>query len=118
VIQFKHLVLKRTIPAESGTLDKMLSSLKDSYDVYCQKYETCFKRSIVVQVYQDQKVFKPVGWFKKNDWVIAQAIPNQIFIVSPNNPGKFHNYDSVFKGLRHELVHTVLINKNKHIRYG
>ncbi len=45
-------------------------------------------------------------------WYIGDNVENKVIIVSPNNPGTEHDYNSIVDATLHEYVHTLMWNIN------
>ncbi|MBN1055604.1 hypothetical protein DVW05_09640 [Clostridium botulinum] len=52
------------------------------------------------------------GRFFGPEWYIGDNIKNKVIIVSPNSPGKQHNYDEVADAALHEYIHTLMWSIN------
>jgi len=72
---------------------------------------------ITIYVYPDVQSFhESINWIDAPDWVVGHINPGQKFIslVSPNNPGPEHTYESMFGILRNNLSRVFVKNKYKH----
>lgn len=98
--------------------DKDKSALTDLSKILEQNYleitrhmKTEFSNKIRVLIYPNIKEFHKAIFFEEApDWVVGAAEKDELKMVSPLNPGKVHDYESLMKALVHELVHTVVIN--------
>jgi len=46
------------------------------------------------------------------EWYIGDNIKNKVIIVSPNSPGKQHNYEDTTDAALHEYIHTLMWSIN------
>ncbi|SDY24733.1 hypothetical protein SAMN05421736_101767 [Evansella caseinilytica] len=73
-----------------------------------------------VYIYPDQNTFhgKKYGMAGRifgPDWYIGDNVGEKVLLVSPNNPGSHHSYDSVVVTAVHEYVHTVVYAVNPQV---
>lgn len=85
--------------------------LEQNYLEVTSHMKTEFSNKINVFIYQNIKEFHKAIFFEEApDWVVGAAAKDELKMVSPLNPGKVHDYQSLMKAIVHELVHTVVIN--------
>ncbi|WP_371194557.1 peptidase MA family metallohydrolase [Glaciecola sp. SC05] len=81
--------------------------------------KTKFADKIAVIIYPDIKEFhKAINFEDAPDWVVGAAGKNLLMMVSPLNPGKVHNYESLMKSIIHELCHAVVLNMREQGQVG
>ena len=81
--------------------------------------QTNFSDKIAVIIYPDIKEFhKAINFEDAPDWVVGAAGKNELKMVSPLNPGRVHDYESLIKSIVHELCHSVVINMREQGQVG
>jgi Peptidase MA superfamily len=101
-------------PTDSEVLEKVGRSLELFYSKLSKHLSFELKNPLVVLIYPDLQSFhKAINLKEKTDWVVGAASYNKLMFVSPLNPGKAHDFDSVVLAANHELVHTMLLNMSK-----
>jgi hypothetical protein len=100
-------------------LDELEKILYFHFSELSNLMKTKFTDKIAVIIYPDIKEFhKAINFEDAPDWVVGAAGKNSLMIVSPLNPGKVHNYESLMKSIVHELCHAFVINMREQGQVG
>ncbi|MFD2562107.1 peptidase MA family metallohydrolase [Aquimarina rubra] len=92
-------------------LEELSNVLENNYARLTKKLSTRFDTEIDVLIYPDIKTFhKAINYPDAPDWVVGAASKNELKMVSPQNPGSVHTYESLIKAIVHELTHTIVLN--------
>lgn len=107
----EHFVYYFTQQDESSIedIDKILES---NYKKIVNDLKPGNLPKIRIRIYPGLEEFhKAMGWTNSPDWAVGTGYgSNELRMVSPNNPGPSHNYDSILKVAVHEFTHVVTIN--------
>lgn len=109
----KHFIYYFTTQDKSSIND-ISSQLESKSQQIIEELRAGNIPKVKVKIYPDLKTLHySVGKPDAPDWSVGTAWgQNEIRIVSPNNPGPKHNYESILKVVVHEFAHTVTLNIN------
>ncbi|HKL12521.1 MAG TPA: hypothetical protein VJ907_02840 [Halanaerobiales bacterium] len=97
-------------------INEINNRLEKYYNKILNKYNVKLNRQVKITIYPDVNSFhKGAKVTNKSPGIVGKAISSyKIAFVSPLNPGKVHNYESILKIAVHEFVHisTNKINRN------
>ena len=101
------------------TVNDLEKTLNKNFLELTSIMQTRFADKIAVIIYPDIKEFhKAINFEDAPDWVVGAAGRNQLKMVSPLNPGRVHDYESLIKSIVHELCHSVVINMREQGQVG
>lgn len=83
--------------------------LEKNYTSLTNKFNVTFSSPIIIKIYPtllDLHNSLPLKNLKK--WNVGCLFNNEILMISPLNPGKFHTYDSLIKVIIHEFIHLII----------
>lgn len=106
--------------------DKDINALTDLEKTLTENFleltsimQTSFENKIAVIIYPDIKEFhKAINFEDAPDWVVGAAGKNELKMVSPLNPGRVHDYESLIKSIVHESCHSVVMNMREQGQVG
>ena len=89
-------------------IEDLTKALDENYDTITNNYKVSLKDKVKIVIYSNIDAFhNNMGMQNSPDWVAGSAWRNEIYMVSPLNPGTVHTYDSLMKVIVHEFVHVV-----------
>ncbi|NYB74158.1 hypothetical protein HZF24_08375 [Sedimentibacter hydroxybenzoicus DSM 7310] len=92
-------------------IEDLAKALDENYDAITNNLSVSLKDKVKVTIYPNIKSFhNNIGMQNAGDWLVGVAWRNEIYMVSPLNPGSQHTYDSLMKVIVHEFVHVVQFN--------
>ncbi len=99
--------------------------LNDVFDILEQNYERILiafdvqlSKKVKVEIYPSLNDYHLAVYGKKaKDWMVGHCDTKEkkLMMVSPNNPGNEHNFNSVIKVAVHEFVHYITMYKTDDI---
>lgn len=96
---------------DKESLDDLEESLESNYERISKDLQVTLDKKIKVTIYPNISEFhKAIGMMAAGDWVAGATIKNEIFMVSPLNPGSMHTYESLMKVIVHEYTHVLVGN--------
>lgn len=107
--------------ADKKVITDISNKLEKDIDRINKKLKFKSNKNTNLYIYPNQNVFhrKKYGFyieivklFNNIDWYIGDNVKDNIIMVSPLNPGKYHTYKSVINAIPHEYVHTVIYRLN------
>lgn len=115
-IQKEHFVIYYEKQDENAALD-ISSRLQKGYDMISKSIDISPDYKTQVYIYPNlselhMKKYGLLGRIVGPEWYIGDNIKNKVIIVSPNSPGREHNYDDTADAALHEYVHTLMWSIN------
>jgi hypothetical protein len=114
-LETPHFILK--YDEAPGALDGLGQFLESRIEKVLAGLNVKPERKILMEVYPSLDRFHQRQWGqRKEDWIVGNTDEKSriIRMVSPNNPGKLYNYNSILKVAMHEAIHqlTDLLQKD------
>lgn len=115
-IEKPHFIVYYERKDENAAID-IISRLEKGYNLVANSISISPKYKTEVYIYSNLDKFhiKKYGLFGKiiaPEWYIGDNIKNKVIIVSPNSPGKQHNYEDTADAALHEYIHTLMWSIN------
>lgn len=115
-LEQEHFTIYYEKQDENAAAD-IAGRLQKGYDRISQSIRLRSDYKTEVYIYGTQKElhmkkYGLLGLLFGPDWYIGDNIGNKVIIVSPNSPGKQHDYESVADAALHEYVHTLMWSLN------
>lgn len=112
----EHFIIYYEKKDENAAMD-ISSRLQKGYDSVSSMIKIRPDYKTKVYIYPDlnelhMKKYGLLGRIFGPEWYIGDNIKNKVIIVSPNSPGKMHDYESVANAALHEYVHTLMWSIN------
>jgi len=100
-----------SLDKDKECIEDMAKVLDESFDTITSNLGVTLKEKTKIVIYPNIKSFhNNIGTQNAGDWLVGTAWRNEIYIVSPLNPGTEHTYDTLMKAAVHEFVHVVQYN--------
>lgn len=113
----QHFVLY-SCNKDKECLDELVRNLESNFDRVTNDLGHKPQKRIRVNIYPDIENFH-IAIKEPNAaaWVVGSVVGDEIYMVSPLNPGEYHNYDSIMKVLIHEFTHVLTAQINSSLCY-
>ncbi len=106
-------------PEDKEVIADIRKAVLYGYDTAIDYFDILdYEKEIKIYVYNDiEKLHMETFGEKKEDWCVCceENDKNTIRILSPLNPGKVHNYDSILKILSKSVADIILHNSFKKV---
>lgn len=112
----KHFIIYYEKQDENAAID-ISNRLQKGYDLISNTINISpdYKTKVYIYINISEFHMKKYGLLGRifgPEWYIGDNIKNKVIIVSPNSPGKQHNYEDVADAALHEYVYTLMWNIN------
>lgn len=90
-------------------LDTLAITLEKNYARITNLFGLEINNKINVNVFPDVKdLHAAINMPDAPEWVVGTGYGNEIMLVSPLNPGRYHTYESLMQIIVHEFVHIAV----------
>ena len=109
-----HFIINHYNEAPS-TINEVLETLENNYKRITSLLQVVLPEKSVLYIYPSIEAFhQAIGETDIQDWRAGRFDNGTIKMVSPNNPGTEHDYNSIMAIAIHELVHLAAAEVNRH----
>jgi hypothetical protein len=92
-----------------SVLDSLAITLENNYSRITNRLGVQIDKKINVKVYPNIKSFHvAIKYPDAPDWVVGSCVDDELLMVSPLNPGSYHDYNSLMQVIVHEFVHIAV----------
>ncbi|KUO74574.1 MAG: hypothetical protein APF77_08180 [Clostridia bacterium BRH_c25] len=99
---------------DADVLGELGKELEAEFDGITSRLQYVPQEKIDVEIYPDVDTFHTcMGYPDSPDWLVGYAGNGKVQMVSPNNPGPVHSYESLMKAVVHEFTHIIIRGHNK-----
>lgn len=99
------------VDSDKKCLKDLSKEIENNYERLTSDLKTSIEYKPKVYIYPNLKSFhEAINQPNAQDWLVGTAWNKDIKMVSPLNPGKSHDYQSIKKVLLHEFVHVLQMN--------
>jgi hypothetical protein len=104
-------------PYDSLVIDSIARKLEENYERITTELKAKKLPTVEVRIYPDLESYHTaINYPNAPAWMVGSAGINKFSIVSPQNAGPEHTYESVMEGIVHEFTHCVHIHLlNNHL---
>lgn len=100
--------------SDTEILEELGKELEGKFELITSRLQYIPQEKIDVEVYPDVDTFHiSMGYPDSPDWAVGYAGNGKVQMVSPNNPGPAHTYESLMKAVVHEFAHIIIRGHNK-----
>ncbi len=95
---------------DKSALGELFAALENNYSKITKAFGINPANKVKVEIYPDIKLYHRRTFGENSpDWMVGNFDPdnNVVRMVSPNNPGSYHDYKSVVEIAAHEFAHCV-----------
>ncbi|QHT66245.1 hypothetical protein GXP67_06020 [Rhodocytophaga rosea] len=97
-------------PSDTSVIDSIASKLEANYERILSELKVKKLPAIEVRIYPGLEAYhSAINYPNAPAWMVGSAGINKFSIVSPQNAGPEHSYESVMEGVVHEFTHCVHI---------
>lgn len=95
--------------ADIKVLDSLATRLEKYYAGITHHLGIQINKKIKVKVFPNLKSFHAaINFPDAPDWVVGTGYVDELMIVSPLNPGRYHTYESLMQVIVHEFTHVAV----------
>lgn len=98
--------------SDKSSIARIEEQLEENYERIVEELAPQSMPKLIIRIYPDLDSFhKRIDRPEAPDWLVGVAWKkDEIRMVTPNNPGPSHTYDSIMKVIVHEFAHCVTLN--------
>jgi len=95
-------------------LEDLTKKLEDNYERITNDLKTYPEEKTDIYIYSDVETFhESLDMTNSPGWVVGKLMNNkEVHMVSPSNPGEYHDYDSILRSSLHSFTRVVIMNLN------
>lgn len=103
------------LPTEYDAANKLIAESEKFFIQLSHDLDHIYRSPITIKIYSDLKVFhEAIHQPDAPNWIIGELQHHTSAIVTPNNPGPDHSYESIIKANNVQLAELFISDKYSH----